>query len=64
MRHFVVNSLAITLMLSFSVGSKAANDQVNIILIYADDISAREFPIYGSSVWLPRSLERALGLGW
>lgn len=50
MRHFVVNSLAITLMLSFSVASKAANDQMNIILIYADDISAREFPIYGSSV--------------
>lgn len=29
----------------------AANDKPNVILIYADDISAREFPIYQSSVW-------------
>ncbi|TWU62031.1 sulfatase-like hydrolase/transferase [Crateriforma conspicua] len=25
--------------------------QPNIIIVFADDISAREFPIYGSSVW-------------
>ena len=28
-----------------------AQDKPNIVLIYADDISARELPIYGSSVW-------------
>ncbi|MGJ8640052.1 MAG: sulfatase-like hydrolase/transferase [Opitutaceae bacterium] len=29
----------------------AAAEKPNIILYYADDISAREFPLYGSSVW-------------
>ena len=29
----------------------ARADPPNVILIYADDISAREFPVYGSSVW-------------
>ncbi|WP_145415796.1 sulfatase-like hydrolase/transferase [Planctomycetes bacterium K23_9] len=28
-----------------------AAERPNIILVYADDISARELPIYGSSVW-------------
>ncbi|WP_017446913.1 sulfatase-like hydrolase/transferase [Gayadomonas joobiniege] len=31
--------------------SAAQTRQPNVILIYADDISAREFPIYQSSVW-------------
>ena len=30
-----------------------AQEKPNIILLYADDISARELPIYGSSVWSP-----------
>ncbi|MBT9188879.1 sulfatase-like hydrolase/transferase [Zobellia russellii] len=30
-----------------------AQDKPNIILLYADDISARELPIYGSTVWSP-----------
>jgi len=32
-------------------GSANALDRPNIILVYADDISARELPIYGSTVW-------------
>lgn len=36
----------------FALTSKdVAADQPNIILVFADDISAREFPIYGSTVW-------------
>lgn len=34
-----------------SVLSGTEQGKPNIILYYADDISAREFPIYGSSVW-------------
>ncbi|WP_166521583.1 sulfatase-like hydrolase/transferase [Zobellia amurskyensis] len=30
-----------------------AQEKPNIILLYADDISARELPIYGSTVWSP-----------
>ena len=30
-----------------------AQKKPNIILLYADDISARELPIYGSTVWSP-----------
>ena len=28
----------------------SAQDKPNIVVLFADDISAREFPIYGSSV--------------
>jgi len=28
-----------------------AAEKLNVIVYFADDISAREFPIYGSSVW-------------
>lgn len=35
----------------FAVLSAAALERPNIIIYYADDISAREVPIYGSSVW-------------
>lgn len=28
-----------------------AKEKPNVVVIFADDISAREFPIYGSSVW-------------
>lgn len=41
-----------TLVISVSVN---AQKKPNIILLYADDISARELPIYGSTVWsLPK----------
>ncbi|QDV47441.1 Arylsulfatase [Stieleria neptunia] len=33
--------------------SLVAADRPNIIIVFADDISARELPIYGSSVWSP-----------
>ena len=29
----------------------SAAEKPNIIILFADDISARELPIYGSSVW-------------
>ncbi|TWU54689.1 Arylsulfatase [Rubripirellula tenax] len=32
-----------------------AIERPNIILVFADDISARELPLYGSSVWSPPS---------
>lgn len=28
-----------------------AENKPNIAILFADDISAREFPVYGSSVW-------------
>nr|WP_245530815.1 sulfatase-like hydrolase/transferase [Coraliomargarita akajimensis] len=31
----------------------AKTDKPNIILVFADDISARELPVYGSTVWSP-----------
>lgn len=34
----------------FSLGLTAKN-KPNVIVYFADDISAREFPVYGSSVW-------------
>ncbi|QBG46842.1 sulfatase [Verrucomicrobia bacterium S94] len=37
---------------SSAFGSQPSRtDKPNIILYFADDISAREFPVYGSSVW-------------
>ncbi|MGC6505418.1 MAG: sulfatase-like hydrolase/transferase [Coraliomargaritaceae bacterium] len=43
------------LLLIFLIGLftslHAAETKPNIIIYYADDISAREFPLYGSSVW-------------
>lgn len=38
--------------ISFSVLAQK-NKKPNIILIYADDISARELPIYKSDTWSP-----------
>ena len=34
-----------------SVGSLHAKKQPNIVILFADDISARELPIYGSTAW-------------
>lgn len=33
--------------------SNTTSNKPNIVLLYADDISARELPIYGSTVWSP-----------
>ncbi|MDP4624545.1 MAG: sulfatase-like hydrolase/transferase [Opitutales bacterium] len=41
------------LLLSLLISSAIAAEKPNIILIYADDISARELPVYGSTVWSP-----------
>ena len=41
---------AAPLCLSFSE-TKKAEQRMNIVIIFADDISARELPVYGSSVW-------------
>lgn len=38
------------LLLAITMGQARA-DEPNIILVFADDISAREFPVYGSNVW-------------
>lgn len=42
----------LVLMVSFTIFAQS-NKKPNIILIYADDISARELPIYGSDTWSP-----------
>lgn len=34
-----------------SDGRSASSKQPNVVILFADDISARELPIYGSSVW-------------
>lgn len=41
------------LLLVFITASLIANakKKPNVVILFADDISAREFPIYGSSVW-------------
>lgn len=46
----VLGTLLVGLM---TCGTTQALDRPNIILVYADDISARELPVYGSSVWSP-----------
>ena len=39
------------LLLLLAVLNLQALDKPNIIVYFADDISAREIPVYGSSVW-------------
>lgn len=51
--HYLV-SLILLLIIAGCAQSKnldKSEKKPNIVLIYADDISARELPIYGSSVW-------------
>lgn len=43
------NKILLVFLALASIGF--AQEKPNIVLIYADDISARELPIYGSSVW-------------
>ncbi|GAA5477960.1 sulfatase-like hydrolase/transferase [Haloferula helveola] len=48
------NPVQIMLLAALSLGGVSAAAQPsrpNVILIFADDISARELPVYGSSVW-------------
>ena len=42
---------ATLLMVLIATGIAGALQKPNIIILYADDISARELPVYGSSVW-------------
>jgi len=42
-------------LLLLAAGGYAQNKKPNIILVYADDISARELPIYNSTVWNNRN---------
>ncbi|MGJ8732674.1 MAG: sulfatase-like hydrolase/transferase [Cellulophaga sp.] len=54
MKVNVLKSLSILCLFTF-VNNSIAQNKPNIILLYADDISARELPIYGSTVWsLPK----------
>lgn len=43
----------IWLILVFSIASLVNAEKPNVIVYFTDDISAREFPLYGSSVWSP-----------
>ncbi|MEO0796121.1 MAG: sulfatase-like hydrolase/transferase [Verrucomicrobiota bacterium] len=46
-----MNRNRLTAFLLLSVTSVFASDRPNIIFIFADDISAREIPCYGATVW-------------
>ncbi|WP_158968002.1 sulfatase-like hydrolase/transferase [Paraglaciecola sp. L3A3] len=46
----MLRAAAVLISTLFSLSSYSAT-KPNIVLIYADDISAREFPVYGSSKW-------------
>jgi len=46
-------SRLILLFFIFNTALNAQNKKPNIILIFADDISAREFPVYNSDTWTP-----------
>ncbi|MEH0152705.1 sulfatase-like hydrolase/transferase [Limibacter armeniacum] len=46
----ILSSLVLWCIIGLSLGHA---QKPNIILIYADDISARELPIYGASQWSP-----------
>jgi arylsulfatase A-like enzyme len=41
----------IILSLAMKAELALSQDRPNIILLFADDLSAREFPVYGSNVW-------------
>ena len=45
--------ILLSVSLAAAVKPCCAADRLNIIVVFADDISARELPIYGSSVWSP-----------
>lgn len=39
------------LMTALACATMAKGERLNIIMVFADDISARELPVYGSNVW-------------
>lgn len=43
--------LILLFVYGYSVSFLAQKSKPNIVLVYADDISAREFPVYKSTVW-------------
>jgi arylsulfatase A-like enzyme len=45
--------LAFACLLMGTATSVFASDRPSIVILFADDISARELPLYGSSVWSP-----------
>ncbi|MEO0795287.1 MAG: sulfatase-like hydrolase/transferase [Verrucomicrobiota bacterium] len=52
MKQTLLCSLGLCLAATTLLAENAQNDRkMNVILIVADDISAREFPFYGSSKW-------------
>ncbi len=55
MKAVMTKQLIALLIALFSAASLNAAQQPNVILVFADDISARELPLYGSSVWSPPS---------
>lgn len=46
-----LNQLLVTLSLCGLAALSSGKTKPNIIIFFADDISAREIPVYGSSVW-------------
>ncbi|EMI21487.1 sulfatase family protein [Rhodopirellula maiorica SM1] len=52
-RQLARTLFAAFLLLVIQPVSLRAAETPNIILVFADDISARELPVYGSSVWSP-----------
>lgn len=59
MKTNVLKSLFILCLFTF-INNSIAQNKPNIILLYADDISARELPIYGATVWsLPKGGDTA-----
>ncbi|WP_139957459.1 sulfatase-like hydrolase/transferase [Flavicella sediminum] len=44
-------TLLCVVLLSFVQLNAQKNKKPNIVLVYADDISAREFPVYNATVW-------------
>jgi arylsulfatase A-like enzyme len=53
MTRFLLSYQAALLLAPLSVLHSAEATRPNVVLLFADDISARELPIYGSTVWSP-----------
>lgn len=50
----MIKNIAFLVLVALSITAFSQNGKKpNIILFFADDISAREFPIYGSDTWSP-----------
>lgn len=52
MYKMILKNVLLTLSLSFFINkNNAQSNKPNIVILFADDISAREFPFYNSSTW-------------